>query len=90
MAKVNLSEWDNVANQWDLSMQNGDWFQRNIIYPTILKTLIRVKNKRILDVGCGNGHLSRYLSALQAKVTGIDNSQEMIIQIGIDVVEWIY
>lgn len=76
--KILSSEWDNVAMQWNRSMQNGDWFQRNIIYPTLLNTLVNLEGKSVLDVGCGNGHLSRYLRTYQAEVTGIDRSVEMI------------
>lgn len=76
--KINQSEWDSVASHWDMAMQNGDWFQRYIIYPTLLNTLGDLQGKSVLDVGCGNGHLSRYLKKHLATVTGIDRSEEMI------------
>lgn len=37
-----------------------------------------IKDKKILDVGCGDGVLSYLLSKKGAKVTGIDNSEEAI------------
>lgn len=73
-----MNEWDSVAEKWNSSMQNGDWFQKFIIYPTVKNFLGDAAGKKIIDIGCGNGHLSRYLSSLGAEVTGIDKSKQMI------------
>ncbi|MBE5742667.1 MAG: class I SAM-dependent methyltransferase [Clostridiales bacterium] len=72
------NKWDNVANDWNKAMGNGDWFQRYIIYPTLLSLFPKPKNKKIIDVGCGNGHLSRFFEKKGGKVTGIDKSKKMI------------
>ena len=37
-----------------------------------------LKKPAVLDAGCGNGHLCRYLAARGAVVTGTDSSKEMI------------
>ena len=44
----------------------------------IVKLLNPRKDETILDIGCGTGDLTRKISELCGKVTGIDNSQEMI------------
>ena len=75
-----FKEWNSVAEEWNRNMQNGDWFQRHIIYPEILRILLDVRGKEILDAGCGNGHLCRFLSAHGAEMLGIDNSQEMVVK----------
>jgi len=36
--------------------------------------------ERILDIGCGTGHLTNVIAASGAEVVGIDNSYEMIIK----------
>ncbi len=44
----------------------------------IVKLLNPQKNETILDIGCGTGDLTKKISELCEKVTGIDNSKEMI------------
>ena len=44
----------------------------------IVKLLNPGKNETILDIGSGTGDLTKKIAELCGKVTGIDNSQEMI------------
>jgi trans-aconitate methyltransferase len=44
----------------------------------IVKLLDPQKGETILDIGCGTGELTQKISELCGKVTGIDNSKEMI------------
>lgn len=76
---MNQNEWDKVADDWNNSMRNGDWFQRYIIYPTIKELLGNIQEKKIIDIGCGNGHLSRHLFSMGACVVGVDKSERMIL-----------
>jgi ubiquinone/menaquinone biosynthesis C-methylase UbiE len=46
--------------------------------PYILELIGDIRGKRVLDVGCGTGFYSLWLSEKGAKVLGIDSSQEMI------------
>jgi ubiquinone/menaquinone biosynthesis C-methylase UbiE len=47
--------------------------------PFAVRLLGNVKGKKIIDAGCGEGYLSRKLSQQGAKVTGVDNSKNMIM-----------
>lgn len=73
-----IKEWNSLAEDWDKTMKEGDWFQRYIIYPELVKLCGVVEGKAIIDVGCGNGHLSRFFRTLGAKVMGVDSSQYMV------------
>jgi len=44
----------------------------------IFKSLGDVQGKKVLDFGCGEGHLATQLGRLGARVTGIDISSELI------------
>ena len=53
----------------------GDFVGR----PEVLNTLRQIgQGKKVLDLGCGEGYLSRKASDIAAKVIGIDNSERMI------------
>ena len=43
-----------------------------------ISSRLEIKNKKILDIGCGGGILSEELSKMGAKVTGIDSSKKSI------------
>lgn len=50
---------------------------RNIL-PHLLKIIKDAKNKKILDLGCGNGHLIKILKERGYDVYGIDNSNKKL------------
>lgn len=52
--------------------------KRFIQYPEALKLLGEVNNKRILDIGCGNGTFTRMLAKRGAVVVGYDPSSKQI------------
>lgn len=77
--KLPKSEWDKAAEWWDAEVgDTGTWHQKHDIEPVILKLLGKITNKKILEVGCGNGYLSRILARKGAKVTAIDLSDKFI------------
>ena len=43
-----------------------------------ISSRIEIKNKKVLDIGCGGGILSEELCKMGAKVTGIDSSKKSI------------
>lgn len=52
--------------------------QKYFLGPALLKFLGNIKNKKVLDLGCGNGHNSYAFSKKGAKVIGLDSSKKMI------------
>lgn len=56
----------------------GSEYHREIIIPGVLKLLSPKKGERILDLGCGQGVLSRELAKTGASVLGIDLSKKLI------------
>lgn len=62
-----MYEYDRTGSTWDGS---------GVVYDQVFRALARVKNgARILDAGCGNGHLTSLLAARGYSAHGIDPSE---------------
>ena len=54
-------------------------YGRYQIFDEVKKDLKKLKpNSKILDLGCGTGHLSKFIAALGHDVIGIDPSKKML------------
>ncbi|MDD5773747.1 MAG: methyltransferase domain-containing protein [bacterium] len=97
MPDIKKEYWDNRAQQYGNS-QNGfkaicsygspyfynkyiDLIHKKVFYKML--NSIDIKNKKVLDLGCGVGRWCRILAQKGAKVTGADISNEMIKIAGI-------
>ncbi len=67
--------WDKYSSEYDKCIISGEKHWKNYFYPRISK--INVKDKEILDIGCGNGHIVRILKDYKRYV-GIDLSEKLI------------
>ncbi len=67
-------------NQWDATLYD----QKHAFISEYGKSLIPLlaprKGERVLDLGCGSGHLAHEIAEAGAEVIGIDRSQSMIVQ----------
>lgn len=69
--------WSAMGDEWFQLAQTGE--ARNcFIMPNMLNFMGNVKNKKILDLGCGEGGYSRELTKRGAKLTSIDCSEKAI------------
>jgi SAM-dependent methyltransferase len=73
-------DFDLLADSYD------DWYagRRGAMYDRLEKKLIadllpaKAEGKKLLEVGCGTGHWSRFFSEYGFDVTGLDTSERMI------------
>lgn len=72
-----LKNWDKVAKKYD-QHQVGVIFRKRFLYPLILKSLGKIKNKKVLDAGCGTGDFSKILAKKDARVFAVDGSKKML------------
>jgi ubiquinone/menaquinone biosynthesis C-methylase UbiE len=74
--------WNEAAEEFASRFErHEEFFHKYMINPTILDLLGDVKGKTILDVACGEGHLSRRLAELaerNIRITGVDASEKLI------------
>ena len=73
------TDWRDVADWYDgLVGDEGSEYQRAVVHPGVLRLLGDVKDKRVLDVACGQGVLCRLMQQRGAIVTGIDAARPLI------------
>lgn len=71
--------WDQAAQWYDaLVGLKGSEYQKAIIFPGASQMMNLKKGDTVLDLACGQGVYSRYLSQRKMRVTGLDTSEEMI------------
>ncbi|MDG2272670.1 MAG: class I SAM-dependent methyltransferase [Halioglobus sp.] len=71
--------WDKAAKEYNQAVGNaGDVYHKAYTNPRIFQLLGDIKNKRILDLACGQGYFSELMEKHEGKVTGVDYSQEFI------------
>jgi len=67
--------WDANAPEWEkIWLEGADFYHEHFILPEVINMLDPQKEERILDLACGEGHLSRYLADKGVIVSGIDFS----------------
>lgn len=74
-----MKQRNDYAADYDSKVgETGDVNHREIINPVVFSLLWSVKGKKILDLACGQWYFSRILARKWAKMTGIDNSKDLI------------
>jgi 2-polyprenyl-3-methyl-5-hydroxy-6-metoxy-1,4-benzoquinol methylase len=58
--------------------EQGDLHREVLLNPTLFKLVENVKQKNILDAGCGEGYLSRIFAKSGASVVAVDYSKNML------------
>lgn len=78
MTPKNNTSWQSVSSWYDkLVGSEGHYYHQHVVIPGLLKLLKLDKNSSLLDLGCGQGILSRSTPPL-AKYLGIDSSKSLI------------
>jgi ubiquinone/menaquinone biosynthesis C-methylase UbiE len=75
----NPKGWEALSDWYDKKQgDSGDLWHRALIDPVLIRLVGDVSEKKILDLGCGNGYLSRKFAKVGAQVTAIDSSSSMV------------
>jgi len=74
-----IKRWDSLADALTVKYtEQGDVHREVLLNRVLLSLLGSVKDKRILDAGCGEGYFSRILAEKGAEVVAVDYSQKML------------
>ena len=77
MEDSSTRSWNQIAEDWVAHADANDY--RNVfLMPHTFALLGEVAEKKVLDVGCGEGGYTRMLASKGASVTGIDGSARLI------------
>src|SRR5215207_6995749 len=77
--KTPPTDWGKVANWYDdLVGEEGSEFQKEIIFPGVLRMLALKPGEKVLDLACGQGAFCRLLHEKGGQVTGVDAATELI------------
>ncbi|HEX9161736.1 MAG TPA: class I SAM-dependent methyltransferase [Thermoanaerobaculia bacterium] len=69
--------WNAVADDWVRHADTND-YRNFFLMPRMLAMLGDPRNRRILDLGCGEGGYCRELARRGASVVGVDGSERLI------------
>lgn len=72
--------WKGEVATWYDSLvgDEGSAFQKDLIFPQVLRLLELKRGEHILDLGCGQGAFCREAQKAGAEVTGLDASEELV------------
>jgi SAM-dependent methyltransferase len=76
---MGIMEWRDLAGWWDQGEgDTGDFWHRTLLDPALFALVGEVAGLRVLDLPCGNGHNTRRLARMGARVTGVDLSEPLV------------
>ncbi len=72
-------EWDKLAKDRLSQLKSGaDLSMDHILIPTLLDLSLNTDLSNVIDLGCGTGYATRFISDISDVVTGIDISSDCI------------
>jgi len=74
-----VHQWSDIPRAFiEAFGDEGDFAHQHLLNPTLFSLLGNIRNKRILDAGCGTGYLARLLSKQGAHVVGLEPAMPLI------------
>jgi 2-polyprenyl-3-methyl-5-hydroxy-6-metoxy-1,4-benzoquinol methylase len=72
-----IDAWNSASDHLNDFGDEGDWSHRLLLNPALFALLGEVAGRSILDLGCGEGYLSRMLARRGALVTGVEPAERL-------------
>lgn len=74
------ASWEINAKEWIKTIENNTIVSRKVTSPAIFDTIQEIHPEKVLDLGCGEGWLTRQLNASGISAVGVDATEELIQQ----------
>lgn len=79
MSEITKRQWNEAAKSFVEFVRSGkNYYAEYLNGPALKRVVGDVKGKEVLDIGCGEGFLSRYFAEAGAEVTAVDISEALI------------
>lgn len=73
-----LKSWKVNAGEWNAIIDNGTIPSRKFTNKAILESITSIGPKKVADLGCGEGWLTREMTKLRIEAHGFDGTWELI------------
>ncbi len=80
MSKEILDSWNKNADEWIKVIQNDAIPSRKFTNKAILEMVSELDGKKMVDIGCGEGWLTREMGKLGWEATGLDAIECLVLE----------
>lgn len=80
MSKEILDSWNKNAGEWIKVIQNDAIPSRKFTNKAILEMVSELDGKKMVDIGCGEGWLTREMGKLGWEATGLDAIESLVLE----------
>lgn len=80
MNKQILDSWNKNADEWIKVIQNDAIPSRKFTNEAILEMVSELDGKKMVDIGCGEGWLTREMGKLGWEATGLDAIESLVLE----------
>ncbi len=75
-----IASWEKNAKEWVEVIQNQSIPSRKFTNGAILESIANLKVKKVADLGCGEGWLTREMTQMGLNATGFDAIERLLIE----------
>lgn len=75
-----ISSWEKNAKEWVKVIQNQSIDSRRFTNQAVLDTIANLKVKKVADLGCGEGWLTREINQLGMEAVGFDAIESLLVE----------